>query len=74
MPGPRPLVQLSLIEQLLLYAGRLIEDAAPQLALAWPAGAAAQALSIESLRQLACDLNAIADAAAVLHRRKAGAG
>lgn len=57
-----------LIQQLLLEAGRLMEDASPEFALTWPEHRQLQWTRIEILVDLADDLRSLA-LAAELHRR-----
>lgn len=59
-----------LIAAPILEANKLVEDAAPGFALAWPADAAVQRKRIDNLSDLASSLTALAAAAMALHRRE----
>lgn len=61
-----------LVQHLLLEAGRLMEDAAPDLALARPDDPLAQEARIERVVQLSGNLRSLAQAALVLHREASG--
>lgn len=63
---------LDLVQHLLLEAGRLMEDAAPDLALARPDNPLVQKARIERLAQLSEDLQSLAQAAQALHWRSPG--
>lgn len=58
-----------LIQDLLLEAGRLMEDESPEFALTWPEDPKLQRKRIEILAQVADDLRPLALAAGSLHRR-----
>lgn len=59
-----------LVQHLLLEAGRLMEDAAPALALARPDNPLTQEARIERVVQLSDDLRSLALAARALHRAR----
>jgi len=61
----------SLISGLLLEAGRAMEDASFQFALALPTHADAVLARIQLLEQTASDVQALAAAARALHRQSA---
>ena len=63
-----------LVHQLLLQAGRLMEDASPAFALALPESAEVLDARIASLDAVASDLHALATAARALFRLGAQTG
>jgi hypothetical protein len=64
-----PSPEIDLAQWLCLEAGRLMEDASVELALAWPAASADRGLRISRLRQTSADIAALGAAAEILHRR-----
>ena len=67
MPSFAPDPNQELIAALILEAGRLIENAAPELARGWPSDAGEQYQRITLLADLAETITALSAAATALH-------
>ena len=69
MAEETPSPEIDIAQWLCLEAGRLMEDASVELALAWPAGSADRRLRISRLRQTSADIAALGASAEILHHR-----